>query len=1057
MALLALQLAWAQPPRPAQSAMAAPAASSADSQARETLSAMIQSEQSKTKSGALWDTLLFPPGAKIEDLRIDNSGATIIFNRQMGDRVWTPESRARLEAGIRAALSAQLPPAAPLKLQIRFSEGRGDDRFSQDQDFDLYVVDRATIQKRQAERQVQTPPLAAPVIARPDYAGGAPTAGLQGRNIVLGPSHGSTWHKENRWQFQRAYLFTTIEDLYPMSYVNQFLIPMLENAGAVVWNERERDFQTAEVIVDNDGAQARSEFKTTGAWESVAGGGWRGGRPASLDETTMPFTLGTTLKAAVGPTAPAPEAIYIPYIPKDGRYAVYASWHHAPENSPSVLVRVRHLGGTTTVRVNQQVAGETWVFLGFFEFAQGASADQGSVTISAEGATPSEAAQKAGRPTFVTADAVRFGGGMGNVAPGGEVSGLPRYAEAARYWLQYAGAPADLVYLMKTSEGHFGVDYNRDITSRGEWANYLQGAPNGPNKNLSNPGLGVPIDLFLAWHTDAGTSMDDIIGTLAIYRIMDDNDKDRFPDGRSRWLNRDLTSLIQDEICRTARANFTSTWARRACGQGYTAYGEARRPNMPSTLLELLSHQNLNDMKYGLDPRWRRDISRSIYKAMLKFVAWSNGYDPIVTPLEPTHLAARHLGGGRVELAWRAQMDPLEPTATPDGYIVYMGRDGRSYDNGRRVEGAEKFVAEGIAEGTTTYFRVTAYNRGGESFPTSVVAVRWVAGKNPVLLVDGFNRICGPVIMDGKDAQGFDRRNDPGVPYQFNCLLVGDERDFDTKSEWENDLETPGWGGSIRDRLNVPERGNTFDHIAAHARALEAAGAAFDSATAQAFAAGAPEGNYELIDWIAGRQRATPPPETAAAHAHPDKMKLEFAVFEPEARTRLEAHLGRGGRLFLSGAYIIDDLIYGAAANDASRQFAKNVLGIDQALPRATRSNTVRVPEAAGPAADPRAAAFAAIRPFSFGLDFSENVYPVESAEGFTRSAPEYIPIMEYADTKAVAALAGNRAVVLGFPLETIVPEKTRNAIMAAALKQLAPALAGAPPAAPSATSAPKP
>ena len=35
----------------------------------------------------------------------------------------------------------------------------------------------------------------------------------------------------------------------------------------------------------------------------------------------------------------------------------------------------------------------------------------------------------------VCADAVRFGGGMGNIARGGETSGLPRYLEGSRYFV----------------------------------------------------------------------------------------------------------------------------------------------------------------------------------------------------------------------------------------------------------------------------------------------------------------------------------------------------------------------------------------------------------------------------------------------------------------------------------------------------------------------------------------------------------------------------------------------------------------------------------------------
>lgn len=81
-----------------------------------------------------------------------------------------------------------------------------------------------------------------------------PTNGLQNRHIALWQSHG--WYYEpklDRWEWQRARIFQTVEDLYTQSYVLPFLVPMLENAGANVLLPRERDCQTAEVIVDNDG------------------------------------------------------------------------------------------------------------------------------------------------------------------------------------------------------------------------------------------------------------------------------------------------------------------------------------------------------------------------------------------------------------------------------------------------------------------------------------------------------------------------------------------------------------------------------------------------------------------------------------------------------------------------------------------------------------------------------------------------------------------------------------------------------------------------------------
>ena len=73
------------------------------------------------------------------------------------------------------------------------------------------------------------------------------TSGLQGEHIALWGSHGIYFNqKEDRWLWQRAKLLTTVEDLYTTSYTMPFLVPMLENAGAVVLQPRERDTQLNE-------------------------------------------------------------------------------------------------------------------------------------------------------------------------------------------------------------------------------------------------------------------------------------------------------------------------------------------------------------------------------------------------------------------------------------------------------------------------------------------------------------------------------------------------------------------------------------------------------------------------------------------------------------------------------------------------------------------------------------------------------------------------------------------------------------------------------------------
>ena len=111
-----------------------------------------------------------------------------------------------------------------------------------------------------------------------------PTNGLHNRHIALWQSHG--WYYEpklDRWEWQRARIFQTVEDLYTQSYVLPFLVPMLENAGANVLLPRERDCQTAEVIVDNDGCLTGRSVYTENSgdklWSQGEGQGFAHLRP----------------------------------------------------------------------------------------------------------------------------------------------------------------------------------------------------------------------------------------------------------------------------------------------------------------------------------------------------------------------------------------------------------------------------------------------------------------------------------------------------------------------------------------------------------------------------------------------------------------------------------------------------------------------------------------------------------------------------------------------------------------------------------------------------------
>ena len=155
-----------------------------------------------------------------------------------------------------------------------------------------------------------------------------------------------------------------------------------------------------------------------------------------------------------------------------------------------------------------------------------------------------------------------------------KTSGKPRFLEGARYYLQYAGMPDTLVY----SPNAYRNDYNDDYQSRSLWVNYLMAEPFPDDVNTQEKGLGIPLDLSIAFNTDEGvTPGDSIIGTLAIYSTASDNGL--FPDGTSRLASRDLSDIIQTQIVEDIRRIYNPEWTRR--GLWDRSYYEARKPNVP--------------------------------------------------------------------------------------------------------------------------------------------------------------------------------------------------------------------------------------------------------------------------------------------------------------------------------------------------------------------------------------------------------------------------------------------------------------------------------------------
>jgi hypothetical protein len=822
-------------------------------------------------------------------------------------------------------------------------------------------------------------------------------SGLSGYNIALWHSHGWYYdHKKQRWQWQRPRLFTTVEDMLPMAFTIPYLIPMLENAGALVFTPRERDFQINEIIVDDESLG----FSKIGGWHSSAFQGFSA-QNSFWENNINPFRTGVSLYA-VSSNSKTASVKYIPEIPEDGYYGVYISYAQSDSNITDAQYTVHYAGGKKRFWVNQQIGGGTWNYLGKFYFKAGKNSLNGSVELTNE-------SRKAG--FFVSADAVRFGGGMGNVVRGAGTSGRPRFLEAGRYYLQYAGYPDSLVYHLSGSQN----DYKDDYLGRGEFVNYLRGKPLGPNKDRNHKGLGIPIDLSLAFHTDAGiTQSDTAIGTLSIYSLEGADTTDRFPNGVSRMANRDFADMLQTQIVSDIRQLFDKDWPRRHLRNA--KYSEAYRPNVPSALLELLSHQNFADMKLGLDPVFRFQISRAIYKSILKFLKHQNQEDMVVQPMPVSHFAARLEGNAKVKLSWRPTEDILEPSANPTHYKIYVREDDNGFDSGRLVR-EPNFVFNELKPGIVYGFKVTAINLGGESFPSEILSAAIAdSSKGEALIVNGFDRLSAPQTIEFKGFKGFDYLRDRGVSDGVDIGFSGRQNDFIQQSKYRSN-DNPGHGASYANYETKLIAGNTKDYCAVHGADILTAGFSFSSCSDEYFEnENIPFENYFLVDLILGE-------ELEIKNQYKGHLKFEnsFAPFPAKMRTKLKRFLDNGGNLLLSGAHIGKSLF--EEDNSEASLFASQYLKLFWSSSNASLTGEIFSAEGS---------VLGKIENFSFSAQDNPHIYSVENPDALSPLA-EAKCLLRYSDNSYSAGISYDgayRLIALGFPYETIVNKKKRKTLM---------------------------
>ena len=818
------------------------------------------------------------------------------------------------------------------------------------------------------------------------------TRGLQNRHLSIWASHGRYYDIKNEmWKWQRPPLFGSREDLFTQTIVVPYLIPMLEKAGAIVFTPRERDWQVNEVIVDNDTPNtSRGIYQETHGnhrWEKTDSLGFAFHTGPYVDQEN-PFLAGTAKKVqTVSDQRYESLAAYLPNIPESGRYAVYVSYQTVEGSVNDAHYTVWHKGIPTEFRVNQQMGGSTWVYLGTFEFEAGKNKDN-CVVLSNLSRTDG----------VVTADAVRFGGGMGNIRRGVSTSALPRCLEGARYYAQWAGMPYE-VYSTKNGED----DYGDDINARSYMTNLLAG---GSCYMPDTTGRQVPIELSLAVHSDAGYTSDgrSHTGTLTICTTyLNDS---ILSTGRSRLASRDLADELLCTIPQDMRRLY-GNWQKRELYD--RNYSESRCPEVPSAILETMSHQNFADMRYGQDPNFRFDFARSIYKTILRYMCRMHHCDYVVTPLMPNHLRVELLDEGEARLSWNIVNDPDEPTAKPTGFIVYQAIGKGGFNNGTIVKGDKTSLKLKLQPGQLYSFRVAAINDGGESFPSEVVSAYYVPeAQKTVLVVNGFHRLSSPAVRDNTVEQGFDLHEDIGVSYGLTAGWTGYQTSFDRSKM--GSTATTGLGYTNDALAGHFIAGNDFNYIRTHAEAIAASGR-YNIASCSSEALERNEvlpTRYQMIDLILGLEKN-------------DGWSLRrYRAFSPMLRQHLQLFTSRGGALLVSGSYVGADMM-----SPGDQAYLRQVLkcNYDGVNRDSLESDTI---SGLGTT-------------FTFHRHLNATHYAAPHPDNLLPVAPAFSAML-YADQhSACVAYDGQdyKAMTLGFPFECIQSEQKRNTLMGGFLRFL--------------------
>lgn len=791
-----------------------------------------------------------------------------------------------------------------------------------------------------------------PLTHKPEERGDISVATLQtdkagflaGKTVYVSAGHGWYWNASTEtWLTQRPVWENLVEDFNNAEVVNQYLLPYLYNAGAEVWTARERDLTTDELVVSVDSPN----YVEAGTWftDIVTGTStfpWH-------DSVRYASVEATVTATATWPFTPAQTA----------NYAVYVWYISGLDRAPDAHYLVAHAGGVSERRLDQTAHGFTWRYLGTYPFYAGQPA---GVSLVNDSATP-------GR--VVSAGAVRVGGGMGSElggffssSPG--PSGRPRWEEAARYWAKFQGAPSTVYAPVSPLWGGDWDQYD-DVTARPRYAEWEK--PAGEDA------------VFVSWHTN-GSVNHNVQGTESyIY------------DGTAGGIWTPGSDLLQYFVHTTLVEDIRAGWDPDWVDQGMLAdnFGEVRLlSTMPGVLMEIAFHDDSDDTRALLDPRFAQLSARAVYRGMVRYFAYRDHVEPIFLPEPPKGLAVRNTSPGAVALSW------LPPSTTygdaAASYRVYTSPDGFAWDNGLAITGTTHTLS-GLTPGQLVFVRVTGVNAGGESLPSPTLAARVGAdGRAHILLVEAYGR------NDGSN----DVWQDDGVS-------IGD---------------TSETGPSLR---MVADRANRHDYVIQHGFAITQP---FDSVTRDMVSTGAVSlHGYSTIDWMAGEESS--PEESIPINAP------EIALSSAE-QDLLSDFLARGGSLFISGSEIGLDLTVRGHGPDFYAGVLKAIYQGSDAFQRNTQPYpNIVLPSPGG--------LFEGLDAFTFDNGSGETYY-ADRVDYFlpTLEDQQAQSALVYQAGIGHAALTWDsgscsRLVYMAFPFETINTPETREEVMARILDFLAP------------------